>query len=90
MLFWQEVVDWPSLNGRCVIRKIFSEGEPLRWEKSDTLLLQRHEYYERLEPSKLGKVEHNAITPFDLLYAITVTISPDGKARAVWREQKVR
>jgi hypothetical protein len=62
--------------------------EPLRWAKPDVLVLQRHEYYERLKPLKVGDSTFDTVHPFDRMYQITVTIAPDGKAAVVWKQRK--
>lgn len=59
--------------------------EPLRWSKPDVLVLEKHEYYEKLKPSAIGDTKFESIHSFDRLYEITVTIGPDGKATTVWK-----
>ncbi len=59
--------------------------EPVRWEKSNVLVLQRHEYYEKLEPLTVGGSTFKSVKPFARQYRITATIAPDGKAAVVWK-----
>jgi len=59
--------------------------EPLRWSKPDVLVLEKHEYYEKLRPTTIGDTKLESVHSFDRLYQITATISPDGKATAVWK-----
>lgn len=59
--------------------------EPLRWAKPDVLVLEKHEYYEKLKPSVIGDTKFESIHSFDRLYQITATIGPDGKATTVWK-----
>jgi hypothetical protein len=59
--------------------------EPLRWEKPNVLVLERHEYYEKLKPTTIENVKFESIHPFDRLYRITATIAPDGKAALIWK-----
>ena len=64
--------------------------EPTRWQKPDVLVLQRHEYYEKLKPTAIGDVKFESIHGFDRLYQITATIDADGKATLVWKLRKDR
>jgi hypothetical protein len=64
--------------------------EPIRWQKPNVLVLQRHEYYEKLKPTEIGAVKFESIHTFDRLYQITATIDPDGKATLVWKLRKDR
>ncbi|CAN5475973.1 hypothetical protein BH18VER1_BH18VER1_18470 [soil metagenome] len=59
--------------------------KPLRWLKPNVLLLQHHEYYEKLKPMTAEGSAFESIHPFDRLYEITGTIPPDGHATAVWK-----
>jgi hypothetical protein len=59
--------------------------EPLRWSKPDVLILEKHEYYEKLKPATIGDTKFESIHSFDRLYEITVTIGADGKATTVWK-----
>jgi hypothetical protein len=59
--------------------------EPLRWSKPNVLVLEKHEYYEKLKPATIGETKFESIHSFDRLYQITVTIGPDGKAAATWK-----
>jgi hypothetical protein len=64
--------------------------EPIRWQKPNVLVLERHEYYEKLKPTAIGDVKFESIHAFDRLYQVTVTIAPDGKATVVWKLRKDR
>jgi hypothetical protein len=64
--------------------------EAIRWEKPAVLILERHEYYEKLKPTEIGKVKFESIHSFDRLYQITATVAPDGKATVVWKLRKDR
>lgn len=62
--------------------------EPLRWLKPDTVVLQRHEYYQKLRPGKIEDVEFNEVHSFDRSYEITVKIDGDGRATADWKRRE--
>ena len=64
--------------------------EPIRWQKPNVLVLERHEYYEKLKPTAIGDVKFESIHGFDRLYQITATIDPDGKATLAWKLRKDR
>ena len=64
--------------------------EPIRWAKPDVLILQRHEYYQKIRPRTSEGVTFNEVHSFDRLYQITATITPDGKATVVWKLRKDR
>jgi hypothetical protein len=64
--------------------------EPIRWAKPDVLILQRHEYYEKLRPTTHEGLTFNEVHSFARLYEITVTIKPEGKATVVWKLRKDR
>jgi hypothetical protein len=64
--------------------------EPVRWQKPNVLVLERHEYYEKLKPTAIGDVKFESIHGFDRLYQITATIDSDGKATLVWKLRKDR
>jgi Bacterial SH3 domain len=64
--------------------------EPTRWQKPNVLVLERHEYYEKLKPTAIGDVKFESMHGFDRLYPITATIDPDGKATLVWKLRKDR
>ena len=52
---------------------------PTRWEKANTLILVRHDYYEKLIMSSAGN--HS----FARNYEITVSFKEDGKASTSWK-----
>jgi hypothetical protein len=62
--------------------------EPIRWQKPNVLVLQRHEYYEKLKPTSIGDVKFESIHTLSRWYQITATIDPDGKATLVWKLRK--
>jgi Bacterial SH3 domain len=64
--------------------------EPTRWQRPNVLVLQRHEYYEKMKPTAIGDVKFESIHTFDRLYQITATIDADGKATVVWKLRKDR
>jgi hypothetical protein len=51
---------------------------PTRWKNPDTLILEKHDYYEKLTPS-------GGIHSFGHLYQITVSFKEDGKASTSWK-----
>jgi hypothetical protein len=59
--------------------------EPIRWQKPNVLVLQRHEYYEKLKPTSIGDVKFESIHTLSRWYQITATIDPDGKATLAWK-----
>lgn len=64
--------------------------EPVRWAKPDVLILQRHEYYEKLRPASLEGIEFSEVHDFSRRYQLTATVKPDGKAAVVWDLRKDR
>ncbi len=58
--------------------------EPVRWKKPSVLILQRHEYYQKMMPTKIDNVSFNSIHDLARQYEITATITPEGKASVVW------
>ena len=62
--------------------------EPIRWQKPNVLVLERHEYYEKLKPTAIGDVKFESIHGLGRLYQITATIDPDGKATLAWKLRK--
>ena len=62
--------------------------EPVRWLTGDTLLLQRHEYYQTLRPGEIGEVKFDQVHSFDRLYEVTIKIEPDGRATADWKRRE--
>jgi hypothetical protein len=52
---------------------------PTRWEKPNTLILEKHDYYEKLTPSS-GEIHE-----FARLYEITVSFKEDGTANTSWK-----
>jgi hypothetical protein len=61
--------------------------EPLRWEKPDVLVLQRHEYYQTLRPMTVEGKTFETVHSFDRLYEITATFAGDGTGSLVWNKR---
>jgi uncharacterized delta-60 repeat protein len=57
---------------------------PTRWENPNILILERHDYYEKLTPSS------GEIHGFARLYEITVSFKEDGTASTSWKPQENR
>ena len=64
--------------------------EPVRWAKPDVLVLERHEYYQKLRPRTIEGVKFEEVHSFDRLFQITARIKPDGTATVVWKPRKER
>jgi len=62
--------------------------EPIRWQKPDVLVLERHEYYEKLKPMVVGNETFNTIGTLSRWYWITATITTKGKATLTWKLRK--
>jgi hypothetical protein len=62
--------------------------EPNRWQKPDVLVLERHEYYEKLKPMVVGNQTFNTIGTLSRWYWITATITTEGKATLTWKLRK--
>lgn len=62
--------------------------EPVRWEKRNVLLLERHEYYEKKKPIVVGNDTFQSIVTLARWYFITASISPEGEATLVWKIRK--
>jgi hypothetical protein len=62
--------------------------EPVRWAKPYLLILQRHEYYQKLRPRTIEGVKFEEVHSFGRLYQLSATIKPDGKATVVWKLRK--
>ena len=75
----------PQLK-RAVAGHIFTE--PVKWQRPNVLLLQRHEYYGVRQPTTIGDQTFESIGDLGLLYQITATIAPDGKATVTWQRSK--
>ncbi len=59
--------------------------EPDRWRAPNVLVLERHEYYEKIEPLISDGVKFESIVGLSRWYRITATIDPEGKATLVWK-----
>jgi hypothetical protein len=64
--------------------------EPMRWAKPDVLILQRHEYYQKVRPTSVEGVKFDEVHSFARLYEITAMIKPEGKAAVAWKLRKDR
>jgi hypothetical protein len=64
--------------------------EPLRWEKPDVLVLQRHEYFQTLKPRTVNDKTFETVHSFGRLYEITATFPGDGSAAVVWNDRTDR
>ena len=62
--------------------------EPIRWQKPNVLVLERHEYYEKLKPMVVGNETFQTIGTFSRWYWITATITTEGKATLTWKLRK--
>jgi hypothetical protein len=62
--------------------------EPIRWQKSNVLVLERHEYYEVKKPTAVEGIKFESIHGLSRWYQITATIAPDGKATVAWKLRK--
>ncbi len=62
--------------------------EPVRWQKPNVLVLERHEYYEKMGPTSIGDIKFESIHTLSRWYWITATITADGKANLVWKSRK--
>ena len=57
---------------------------PTRWENPNTLILEKHDYYEKLTPSS------GEIHGFGRLYEITVSFKENGMASTSWKLREDR
>jgi hypothetical protein len=64
--------------------------EPVRWAKPDVLILERHEYYQKIRPASVEGITFNEVHSFDRLYQLTATIKPERKATVIWKLSKDR
>lgn len=62
--------------------------EPIRWQKPNVLVLERHEYYETLKPTAIGDVKFESIHTLSRWYQITATIDSGGKTTLAWKLRK--
>jgi uncharacterized delta-60 repeat protein len=66
----------PEIKGAVMGHEFVS---PVRWANDNTLILERHDYYEKLTPSS------GSIHSFARLYEITVSFKDDGAANTSWK-----
>jgi len=71
----------PEIKGAVTGHEFVS---PVRWTNANTLILERHDYYEKLTPSS------GSIHGFDRLYEITVSFKEDGTANTTWKLREDR
>jgi hypothetical protein len=62
--------------------------EPVRWQKPDVLVMERHEYYEKLKPMVVGNQTFNTIGTLSRWYWVTATVTTEGKATLAWKLRK--
>ncbi|HEX8280128.1 MAG TPA: hypothetical protein VF551_02020 [Chthoniobacterales bacterium] len=62
--------------------------QPVRWQKPNVLVLERHEYYEKLGPTEIEGMKFESIHSLARWYRITATIAPDGTAALIWKVRK--
>jgi uncharacterized delta-60 repeat protein len=66
----------PEIKGAVMGHEFVS---PVRWTNANTLILERHDYYEKLTPSA------GYIHTFGHFYEITVSFKEDGTANTSWK-----
>src|SRR5262245_3545788 len=66
----------PEMKGAVMGHEFVS---PVRWADANTLILERHDYYERLMPPA------GSVHGFDRLYEITVSFKNDGTVNTAWK-----
>jgi len=71
----------PEMKGAVMGHEFVS---PTRWTNANTLVLERHDYYERLMPPA------GSVHGFDRLYEITVSFKDDGTANTSWKLREDR
>lgn len=64
--------------------------EPARWKAPNVLVLERHEYYEKLTPQVSDGVKFESIVGLSRWYWVTATIDADGKATLAWKRRTER
>jgi hypothetical protein len=66
----------PEIKGAVMGHEFVS---PSQWTNANTLILERHDYYEKLTPAS------GTVHGFDRLYEITVSFKEDGTANTSWK-----
>lgn len=61
--------------------------EPERWTSPNVLVLERHEYYEKLTPQVLDGLKFESIIGLSRWYRVTATIDAAGTATLVWKRR---
>lgn len=62
--------------------------EPIRWKAPNSLLLERHEYYEKMKPLVIGNETFNSMSQLSRWYDVTITIAGDGAPKLTWKTHK--
>jgi hypothetical protein len=62
--------------------------DPARWRSPTVLVLERHEYYEKLTPTVVDGLAFESIVGLSRWYWITATIDPAGKTTLVWKRRQ--
>src|SRR5882724_3252797 len=71
----------PEIKGAVMGHEFVS---PVRWADANTLILERHDYYEKLTASS------GSIQGFDRLYEITASFKDDGTTNTSWKFSRDR
>jgi uncharacterized delta-60 repeat protein len=71
----------PEIKGAVMGHEFVS---PVRWTNANTLVLEKHDYYEKVTPSS------GSIHGFARLYEITVSFKDDGTANISWKLREDR
>lgn len=61
--------------------------EPARWKAPNVLVLERHEYYEKLTPQVLDGLKFESIIGLSRWHWVTATIDAEGTATLVWKRR---
>ena len=62
--------------------------EPVRWQKPNILVLERHEYFQKVMPTTVDNQTFDSIHDLSRWYQITATFDPEGKAALTWKLRK--
>jgi hypothetical protein len=62
--------------------------DPVRWMEPNVLILQRHEYFQKLRPASIGEATFEEVHSFSRGYELTATMRPDRNAAVVWKVRK--
>ena len=61
--------------------------EPSRWKAPNVLVLERHEYYEKLQPQVVDGLEFESIVGLSRWYWVTATLDAEGNATLAWKRR---